>query len=78
MKYTIKGGLIWLQGTLGYILVIAFLAIKYPNNDEILLRLADHVFPFFVYGWGFTLMGVLFDISNWVLKKVQRSSGSET
>lgn len=78
MKYTQKGGLIWLQGTLGFILMIAFTSLRYPNNEEMLLRLADHLFPFFVYGMGFVLMGCLFDISKWMLKKVQNSLSKET
>lgn len=48
MAYTRKGGLIWLQGTLGYMLMIALLSIRYPNSDDMILRLADHLFTFFV------------------------------
>ncbi len=78
MKYTEKGGLIWVQGTLGYILMIAFTSLRYPNNEEMILRLADHLFPFFVYGMGFVLIGCLFDISTWILNKIRISISKET
>ena len=63
---------------IGYILMIAWTSLRYPNNEEMILRLADHLFPFFVYGMGFVLMGVIFDTSKWAINKLRGSLSKET
>jgi len=72
-----KAVFMWIQGALGYMLMIAYIALRSPNNEELILSLTDHLFPFLTYGLGFAVMGYLFDLSKWILTKVMHSSSSK-
>jgi len=63
------------KGLMGYVLIIAFTLIIYPNEQEFAIRLADHMIYFFIFWMGACLMDIISLILSFVSR---RSSKKET
>lgn len=64
------------KGIFGYVLIITFSLIFYPNEVAFAVRLADHLIYLCIFWWGAALFdGIELIMSLW---KCRRSSSKET